>query len=88
MTKPEPWFTTRLAFPRLLSVGIHAVLIGIALIPWTSDPIAHLKRNETAVALYIPHDIVLNPFKREGRSGGGGGGGKRESTKASRGVLP
>src|SRR5262249_33590941 len=63
-------------------------LIGIALIPWRSSPVVSPRLNETAVLLHTPSNIVFTLPQLPGRSGGGGGGGKRESTKASRGVLP
>jgi len=33
----QPWFTSRFSLPRLVSIGIHAALIGMALLPSRSD---------------------------------------------------
>src|SRR5262245_32717227 len=87
LDEPTRWFAVGFDAPRLLSAGIHLVVIGFALFPWTSAPAVRTKPDETVVLLYTPSK-VLNPFQRADRSGGGGGGGKRESTMASRGVLP
>jgi hypothetical protein len=61
--------------PQLLSVGIHVILIGLALIPWASTLPPRPKFNETAVALYaatgMVSKILLLP---PGTTGGGGGG--------------
>jgi TonB family protein len=74
--------------PRLVSLGIHITLAGLALIPWTSALPAHPRLVETAVVLYTPADIMTMLVLLPNRSGGGGGGGKRQPTPASRGVLP
>jgi TonB family protein len=71
-----------------MSVGIHIVLVGLALIPWTSRMTLRPKLNETAVLLYSPSDFLSKPVILPGHSGGGGGGGKHQLTPASRGVLP
>jgi protein TonB len=79
------------AAPRLLSIGIHVLLVSLALVPWTAGPVLRPKLNETTVVLYTPSDLVLKlplDAARSDRSGGGGGGGKHELTKASLGQLP
>ena len=68
--------------PRLLSLGIHVSLVGLALVPWVSNRPRPSKLTETAVALRL-----VAPMQQPGRTGGGGGG-KRQPTPASRGVLP
>lgn len=72
--------------PRVLSIGIHAALVGLALIPWASK-IAAPRLNETSVVLYEPL-TPDKPLVLPGRSGGGGGGGKHELTPPSLGQLP
>jgi TonB family protein len=67
---------------RLLSVGIHAALVGLALIPWTTSMHVRPALNDTAVVLYTPK--VWLPVSAQG----GGGGGKHQPTPASRGELP
>ncbi|HEY2382524.1 MAG TPA: energy transducer TonB [Terriglobia bacterium] len=74
--------------PRVLSIGIHAALVGLALIPWASRIAVLPKLNETAVVLYEPFTAPDKPLVLPGRSGGGGGGGKHELTPPSRGELP
>jgi TonB family protein len=70
------------AGPRLISVGIHAALVGLALIPWTTSLRVRPALNETAVVLYTPKVWLPEPAQ------GGGGGGKHRPTPASRGELP
>jgi TonB family protein len=74
--------------PRLLSICIHATLVGLALIPWAARLPVLPKLNETAVVLYTPSNPLNEPLLLPGRSGGGGGGGKHELTPPSRGELP
>jgi len=84
----ETEVTARSSVPRLISIGIHAALLGLALIPWASGLPAHPKFHETTVTLYTPSDIVMKPLLLPARSQGGGGGGKHQLTPPSRGVLP
>jgi TonB family protein len=88
LSQSQPWLNRRFGTPRLMSVGIHIVLVGLALIPWTSGMTLRPKLNETAVLLYTPSDFLSKPLILPGHSGGGGGGGKHQLTPASRGVLP
>lgn len=74
--------------PRLMSVGIHAALVGMALIPWASRLPVLPKMNKTEVVLYTPVLLPDKPLLLPGRSGGGGGGGKHELTPPSLGQLP
>lgn len=73
--------------PRVLSIGIHAALVGLALIPWASKMTAP-KLKETDVVLYEPTIAPDKPLVLPGHSGGGGGGGKHERTPPSLGQLP
>lgn len=77
-----PWM------PRVMSIGIHLTLVGLALIPWAAKLPALPKMNETQVLLYTPADIITKPLLLPGRSGGGGGGGKHQLTPPSLGQLP
>jgi hypothetical protein len=71
-----------------LSIAIHIMLVGLALVPWTAAPLPRPRLAETTVLLYTPSNLVLNLPKDAGKSGGGGGGGKRQPTPASLGRLP
>jgi protein TonB len=82
------WRTSLFAAPRLLSIGIHIMLVGLALVPWTSAPFPRPKVNETTILLYTPSNLVLTLPKDAGKSGGGGGGGRHQLTPASLGRLP
>jgi TonB family protein len=89
VSQSQSWFTAQFGTPRLISIGIHGALVGLALIPWTFLPPAHPKLNETAVVLYTPTDILTKRLSLPPRpQGGGGGGGKHQPTPASLGVLP
>ena len=88
LSQSQPWFNRRFGTPRLLSIGIHTMLVALALIPWTSGLPVHPKLTETAIVLYSPSDFLSKPLILPGRSGGGGGGGKHQLTPASRGELP
>ncbi len=71
----------------LLSVGVHAGIVILALIPWATSsktPIA----TATNVMLVQPESLVLNLPKLDTSSGGGGGGGKHQLTPPSLGKLP
>ena len=72
--------------PRLLSICIHATLVGLALIPWASR-LPVLPKLQSAVVLYTASNPLNEPLVPS-RSGGGGGGGKHELTPPSRGELP
>jgi hypothetical protein len=74
--------------PRMLSIGIHFALIGLALIPWASRLPVYPGMNQTAVLLYTPADVLNRPLVLPGRAGGGGGGGKHALTPASLGHPP
>jgi periplasmic protein TonB len=88
LSQPVSWFDMRFGTPRLLSVGIHAALVGLALIPWAATLPARPAVKETSIVLNLPENIVSVPVQLPARMQGGGGGGKHELTPASRGVLP
>jgi periplasmic protein TonB len=88
LSQSQPWLNTRFGTPRLMSVGIHILLVGLALIPWTSALPLHPSLNETAVLLYTPSEFLSKSLILPGHAGGGGGGGKHQLTPASRGDLP
>ena len=77
-----------LAAPRLLSIGIHVLILIVCLLPWTSTLPARPKLRETRIVLHTPFDVLYAPRPVPGRQEGGGGGGKRQPLPASRGVLP
>jgi protein TonB len=88
LSQSQSWFTTRFGVPRLISIGVHGALVGLALIPWASTLPVHPKFHETAVVLYTPTDILNTRLMLPARAQGGGGGGKRQPRLASLGVLP
>src|SRR5262249_13894051 len=88
ISQSQSWFTARFGTPRLISIGIHATLVALALIPWTSTLQVRPKVRETTVVLYTPTDMSMKRLSLPSRMQGGGGGGKRQPTPASRGILP
>src|SRR5215467_5588602 len=81
-------FAARFGTPRLISIGIHGVVAGLALLPWTPAIQVHPKLSQTAVVLYTPTDILIKRLPLPTRPSGGGGGGKHQPTPASHGALP
>jgi TonB family protein len=83
----EIWSKQKPGVSRLLSVGVHVLILILALIPWAVSqklPIAQA----TNVMLIAPTPLVLNLPPKNDDSGGGGGGGKRQLTPPSLGKLP
>jgi TonB family protein len=83
----EIWSKPKTGLPRLLSAGVHVLIVVLALVPWATQPNI-TKANETAVLVYMPSDLVLNLPQTDDKSGGGGGGGKKQLTPPSLGKLP
>src|SRR5215467_1917127 len=81
----EIWSRQNDGVPRLVSVGVHVLIVILALIPWAtaSKPLAPQATN---VMLIQPTSLVL-PMMNDS-SGGGGGGGKHQLTPLSQGRLP
>ena len=84
----EIWSKPKTGVPRLLSVGIHFVILALAIVPWASSGKQLPKVNETAVMVYMPHNLILNLPQKDDTSGGGGGGGRKTLTPPSLGKLP
>jgi TonB family protein len=83
----EIWSKSNKSGPGLASIGIHVLVIVLALIPWGSPPpIAEV--TETAVMLAPPDPLILNLPVLDEASGGGGGGGRMQPQPASLGNLP
>jgi protein TonB len=82
------WTTKQFGISRLASLGFHAGLVALALIPWTSMKPPRLKMNETAVVFYDATALSKQPLLLPAKSSGGGGGGKHQPLPASRGELP
>jgi len=81
----EIWSKPRTGLPRLVSIGVHVVIVVLALIPWATamkPPVAQA----TNVMLIQPTSLIL-PMMNDS-SGGGGGGGKHQLTPPSQGRLP
>lgn len=83
----EIWSKPKTGLPRLMSIGVHVLIVVLALVPWATQPNI-TKANETAVLVYMPSDLVLNLPQTDDKSGGGGGGGKKQLTPPSLGKLP
>ena len=84
----EIWSQPRTGIPKLVSVGLHAAVLTLALLPWATSLPQFPKVNETAVMVYVPQNLVLNLPQKDDQSGGGGGGGKKLPTPPSLGRLP
>jgi periplasmic protein TonB len=83
----EIWSKQKTGTPGLLSVGVHILVVTLALIPWaTSTKLPSLQ--ETNVMLVQPMPLILNLPPKADSSGGGGGGGKKQLTPPSLGRLP
>jgi TonB family protein len=83
----EIWSAHKPAMSRVLSVGVHLGILGLALIPWaTSSKVPVVEA--TNVMLIAPAPLVLNLPPKDDSSGGGGGGGKHQLTPPSLGKLP
>jgi TonB family protein len=84
----EIWSKPKTGVPKLISVGVHVLVVGLALVPWaTSIPKARTA-NETAVLVYTPQNLLLPLTPDQEKSGGGGGGGRKSLTPPSQGKLP
>lgn len=83
----EIWSKPRTGGPGLISIGIHALVVVLALIPWASPPPVP-ELTETAVLLAPPDALILNLPPLDDSSGGGGGGGKMQVTPPSLGNIP
>lgn len=84
----EIWSKPRTGMPRLISVGVHVLIVGLALVPWATSVPSTAKVNETAVLVYTPQNLLLPVTPDQQKSGGGGGGGKKTLTPPSKGRLP
>ena len=80
---PELWSKQRAAFPRLLSVVVHAALVALALTPW-AKPLKQLPKGIINIALYAPNRLVFPANDKPG----GGGGGRHALGPPSLGKLP
>src|SRR5215471_8382775 len=69
----EIWSKQKTGLPRLLSVSVHVLAVGLALVPWATSLPTVRKVNETAVILYTPQNLVLPVMPDQAKSGGGGG---------------
>jgi protein TonB len=81
----EIWSKQNAGTPRLVSVGIHILIVVLALIPWATASRPPIP-TATNVMLIQPSALIL-PMMND-TSGGGGGGGKHELTAPSKGRLP
>lgn len=84
----EIWSKPKTGVPKLISVGIHAMVLVLAIIPWATGGSKAPKVTETAVMVAPPMNLVLNLPQKDDQSGGGGGGGKHQLTPPSLGKPP
>jgi len=83
----EIWSKPNNLTSRVVSFGVHVLVVVLALIPWATaskPPLAQA----TNVMLIQPTPLVLNLPKLDDTSGGGGGGGRHQLTPPSLGRLP
>jgi TonB family protein len=84
----EIWTKQNRSSRLLYSVGIHAAIVILLVIPWATSTPTVPPLTETAVMVYTPMNLVLPPMPKKDESGGGGGGGRRTVTPPSLGRLP
>ena len=84
----EIWSEPKSGVARLTSVGLHVLVVSLALVPWATSLPKAPKINETAVMVYTPINMVLPLTPDHDKSGGGGGGGRKTLTPPSLGKLP
>jgi|SwirhirootsSR2_FD_contig_51_1714009_length_1874_multi_5_in_0_out_0_1 TonB family protein len=83
----EIWSKPKTGIPSLVSIGIHALVVILALIPWATAAKVP-PAQATNVMLIPPSSLILNLPRTADTSGGGGGGGKHQLTPPSLGKLP
>ncbi len=83
----EIWSKPKNGVPSLVSVGVHVLIVVLALIPWATAAKVPAPQ-ATNVMLIQPTSLVLNLPKTADTSGGGGGGGRHQLTPPSLGRLP
>src|SRR5215475_71960 len=54
----EIWTKPKTGLPRLLSLGIHVLIVGLALVPWATSLPKSRQVNETAVVVYTPQNLL------------------------------
>jgi TonB family protein len=84
----EIWSKPKTGIPKLISVGVHVLVVTLALVPWATSVPKMPPVNETAVLVYTPQNLILPVTPKEEKSGGGGGGGRKTLTPPSLGRLP
>jgi TonB family protein len=84
----EIWSKPKSGVPKLVSVGVHVLLVVLLLIPWATSVPRTPAVTETAVMVYTPLNLVLPLTPKAADSGGGGGGGRKTLTPPSLGRLP
>ncbi|MBI4474054.1 MAG: energy transducer TonB [Acidobacteria bacterium] len=83
----EIWSKPKTGGPKLVSVGVHVLVVVLALVPWAASVPKTRPVTETAVMVYTPLNLIL-PLTLKDDSGGGGGGGRKTLTPPSLGRLP
>ena len=84
----EIWSKPKTGLPKLISVFVHVLVVGLALVPWATSIPKSTSVTETAVLVYTPQNLVLPLTPDQEKSGGGGGGGRKTLTPPSLGRLP
>jgi len=84
----EIWSKPKTGLPKLISVGVHVLVVALALVPWATSIPKASSVTETAVLVYTPQNLILPLTPDQEKSGGGGGGGRKTLTPPSLGKLP
>jgi TonB family protein len=80
------WSKDKSGYSRLLSVGLHGLLIAAVVVP---TYLVFREPPMTTTSVTMLHEpLVLKLPKMDGKSGGGGGGGRKALTPPSKGQLP
>jgi TonB family protein len=82
----ELWSKKGGGFSGLMSVAVHALLIGAVILP-TYLVFRKPPMTTTSVTM-LQAPVILNLPKTDGKSGGGGGGGRKALTPPSKGQIP
>src|SRR4030095_10253766 len=80
------WSKNRTGLPRLLSVGLHGLLIVAVVIP--TYLVFRTPALTTTSVTMLHEPLIIKLPKLDGKSGGGGGGGRKALTPPSKGQLP
>lgn len=83
----EIWSKQTMSVPGMISVGLHVVVLLLALFIGARELQQQLNGNVTSVTLYTPDPALILRLQAD-QAGGGGGGGRQLPTPPSQGRLP